>query len=74
MATPLIKDLEHKSRNSIDDEEYIITGMEQKRPKNWLNALCNISFKTILVALLIRYWANDHIHLFIVRKKFVSYL
>ena len=74
MATPLIKDLEHKSRNSIDDEEYIITGMEQKRPKNWLNALRNISFKTTLVALLIRYWANDHIHLFIVRKKFVSYL
>ena len=74
MATALIKDLEHKSQNSIDDEEYIITGMEQKIPKNWLNILCNSSFKTTLVALLIRYWANDHIHLFIVRKKFVRYL
>ena len=53
MVTHLIKDLEHKPRNYIDDEEYIITRLEQKRPRNWLNALCNISFKTTLVPLLI---------------------
>ena len=51
MVTPLIEDL----RNSIDDEEYIITELEQKRPRNWLNALCNSSFKTTLVEFLIRY-------------------
>ena len=74
MVTPLIKYFEHKSRNSIDDEEYIITGMEVKRPRNWFNALCNSSFKTTLVAFLIRYWANDHLHSFIGQKKFVRYL
>ena len=55
MVTPLINDLEHKSRNSIDDEEHIITGLKQKRPKNWLNAPCNSLCKTTLVAFLIRY-------------------
>ena len=55
MVTPLINDLEHKSRNSIDDEEHIITGLKQKRPKNWLNAPCNNLCKTTLVAFLIRY-------------------
>ena len=49
MVTPSIKDLEHKSRNSVDDEEYIITGPKQKQPRNWLNALRNSSFKTTLV-------------------------
>ena len=38
MVKPSIKDLEHKSRHSIDDEEYIITGPEQRTPENWLNA------------------------------------
>ena len=74
MITPLIKDLEHKSRNSTDDEEYTITMLEQQKPKNWLNALCNSSFKTTLPAFLIRYWANDHIHSFIGQKKFLRYL
>ena len=74
MVTPLIKDLEHKSRNSIDDEECIITGLEQKRPRNWLNALCNSSFEITLVTFLIRYWANDHLHSFIGQKKFLRYL
>ena len=69
MVTPSIKDLEHKSRSSVDDEEYIITGPEQKKPRNWLNALRNSSFKTTLVAFLIRYWANDHVHTFISQKK-----
>ena len=71
MGTPLINDLEHKSRNSIDDKGYIITGVEQKKPRNWLNALCNSSFKTTLVAFLIRCWANDYLHSFIGQKKFV---
>ena len=31
MVTSLIKDLEDKSQNSVDDEECIITGPEQKR-------------------------------------------
>ena len=74
MITHSIKDLEHKSQNSIDDEEYIITMLEQKRPRNWLNALCKSSFKTALVAFLIRYWANDHLHSFNGQKKFVHYL
>ena len=55
MVTLLIKGLEHKPRNSVDDDEYIITGPEQKGPRNWLNALRNSSFKTIFVAFLIRY-------------------
>ena len=74
MGTPLIKDLEHKSRNSIDGKGYIITGVEQKKPRNWLNALCNSSFKTTLVAFLIRCWANDYLHSFMGQKKFVRYL
>lgn len=71
MVAPSIKELEHKSQNSVDDEEYIITRPEQKRPRNWLNALRNSSFKTTLglVAFMIRYWANDHIHSFIGQKK-----
>ena len=72
MGTLLIKDFEHKSRNSIDDKGYIITGVEQKKPINWLNALCNSSFKTTLAAFLIRYWA--YLHSFIGQKKFVRYL
>ena len=68
MITPSIKDFEHKSRNSVDDEEYIIAGLEQKIPRNWLNVLRNSSFKTTLVAFLIRYWANDHFHSFTRQK------
>ena len=65
VVTPSIKDLEHKLRNSVDDEEYIVTGPEQKRPRNWINVLHNSSFKTTLVVFLIRYWGYDHLHSFI---------
>ena len=65
IVTTSIKDLEHKSRNSVDDEEYIVTGPEQKRSRNWINVLRNSSFKTTLVVFLIRYWAYDHLHSFI---------
>ena len=34
MVTLSIKDLEHKSQNSVDYEEHIIAGPEQKRPRN----------------------------------------
>ena len=69
MVIPSIKDLEHQSRNSVDNEEYIISGPEQKRPKIWLKALCNSSFKTTFIEFLIRYWENNHFHSFISRKK-----
>ena len=61
--------MEHKPQNSVDDKENITTGPEQKRPRNWLNTLHNSSFKPTLVAFLIRYWANDHLHFFIGQKK-----
>ena len=46
-----------------------LLGRNKKNPRNWLNALRNSSFKTTLVAFLIRYWANDHLHTFISQKK-----
>ena len=71
MITPSIKDLEHQSQNSVDDKEYTTTGLEQKRPRNWLHDLRNSSFKTTLalVAFMVRYWANDHLYSFIGQKK-----
>ena len=53
------------ARSAVDHEERIFTGPDQKRPKNWLNAHRNSSFKTVLVASLIDCWGNNHLHSFI---------
>ena len=52
---------ERDSRSYGKDEVYQITGPDQKRPANWLNALLNDSFKVALVGSLVSYWEKDEV-------------
>ena len=60
VISPSIKDIERNARSASSRQEtYTITGPEQTRPTNWLNALRIDSFKTSLVEFLTTFWEND---------------
>lgn len=55
---PSLKDTE-RGRRGIDEREFVITGPEQKRPKDMDKALKSKSFKTQLPNFLAREWQNQ---------------
>ena len=57
---PSIKYAEHQRRGERD-AEYVITGPDQKRPKEWHRALQSHIFKISLVRFLAREWQKAHI-------------
>ena len=57
--SPSIKDAERCKRSDNRNTIYQITGADQKRPTNWLQALRQDQFKEALVNFLTRYWEND---------------
>ncbi|XP_057306368.1 uncharacterized protein LOC130644684 [Hydractinia symbiolongicarpus] len=59
MVHPSIKDCERDLRCTERHGAYQITGPEQKRPSNWLNALRNDHFKAALVEFLAFFWENN---------------
>ena len=62
--TPSVKVCERQSRNETDVNYHIIAAA-QKRPANWLGALCSSSFKTSLVEFLVLAWSSrDYASLF----------
>ena len=55
--SPSIKDGERNDRTSVNTS-FQVTGLSQKRPSNWLEAMKNTSFKISLNKFLVEYW-ND---------------
>ena len=55
---PSLKDME-RGRRGIDEQEFVINGPEQKRPKDMGKALKSRSFKTQLPKFLAREWQNQ---------------
>lgn len=58
--SPSIKDAERNKRSNHRNMAYQITGPEQKRPSNWLQALRGDQFKEALVTFLTNYWENEN--------------
>lgn len=56
---PSIKDCERDKRSENRSIAYQITGAEQKRPGNWLQALRKDQFKEALVDFLTSHWKDD---------------
>ena len=55
-----IKDAERNKRSNQRGMAYQITGPEQKRPSNWLQALRGYQFKEASVTFLVDYLENDN--------------
>lgn len=56
---PSIKDVEHASRSHGRESTYCITGSDQKRPKDWSEALKSSSFKTAFFQFLALEWRDQ---------------
>ena len=56
--SPSIKDIERENRGT-DESAYVITGPEQKRPKEWQHALQSGAFKTSFFQFLAIEWQKD---------------
>jgi len=57
--TPSIKDCERELRGIDDNTEYIVTGPEQVRPRNFGSALCSRSLKQQLPVFLSQEWQDQ---------------
>lgn len=58
---PSIKDYEHALRGSYINENYVISGVNQKRKSNFSVELKNMKFKEAFVKFLIEHWACDDV-------------
>ena len=58
--SPSIKDAEGNKRSNQRGMAYQITGREQKRPLDWLQALRGDQFKEALVTFLVDYLENNN--------------
>ena len=59
IISPSIKDCERTKRALSRSTVYQITGPEQKRPTNWLQALRQDKFKEALVEFLTNHWSDN---------------
>jgi len=57
--SPSIKDVEHVNRSGGNDASYCITGRDQKRPKDWSEALKSSTFKTSFFQFLAQEWREQ---------------
>ena len=57
--SPSIKDTEHDNRSMENERTYNITGSDQKRPKEWSEALKSPSFKTSFINFLALEWRKQ---------------
>jgi len=49
-----------RGKRGAEDSTFSITGADQKRPKEWQQALCSASFKTSFFQFLSREWNQDN--------------
>ena len=69
--SPSIKDAERNKRSNQRGMVYQITGSEQKRPSNWLQALRGDQFKEALVTFLVDYLENNNSARILCSKKLI---
>ena len=56
-----IKDCKHNSRSGYQERgnQYQITGLNQRKPSNWLNTLPIDQFKAVVNSFLVSAWQDD---------------
>ena len=61
VVSPSIKDCKRDSRSGYEERgtQYQITGPNQRRPSNWLNALRFDQFKVVINSFLVSIWEDD---------------